>query len=173
MALSCPNYSLLSFIYFPFSFFGIGYFPKDFLGCSFLLILSWPRGYETFSMLNSAEHDFFPTHKCSNANNCWVGILTFMSRKNRIIGLSEPEKTKFLDLFKLMSISNIILSSVEHEKRLQLRGQVVADCRFSILWLIIFTMPLFRQRLFQKAVFLPYVSFFCVACAGIYHRSSL
>ena len=40
-----------------------------------------------------------------------------MSRKNRIIGLSEPEKkTEFLDIFKLMSISNFMLSSVEHEK---------------------------------------------------------
>ena len=28
-----------------------------------------------------------------------VGILTFMSRKNSIIGLSEPEKAEFLDIF--------------------------------------------------------------------------
>ena len=29
-----------------------------------------------------------------------VGILTFMSRKNSILGLSEPEKkTEFLDIF--------------------------------------------------------------------------
>ena len=89
-----------------------------------------------------------------------------MSRKNRIICLSEPEKTKFLDIFKLMSISNIMLSSVEREKSLQPRGQVVADCRFSIVCLTIFTVPMFRQRLFQKAVFLPHVSFFCVVCAG-------
>ena len=24
-----------------------------------------------FSMLNSAEHEIYPTHKCKNANNCW------------------------------------------------------------------------------------------------------
>ena len=33
-----------------------------------------------------------------------VGILTFMSRKNSILGLSEPENAEFLDIFILMSI---------------------------------------------------------------------
>ena len=33
-----------------------------------------------------------------------VGILTFMSKKNSIIGLSEPEKAVFLDIFIFMSI---------------------------------------------------------------------
>ena len=33
-----------------------------------------------------------------------VGILTFMSWENSIIGLSEPEKSEFLDLFILVSI---------------------------------------------------------------------
>ena len=28
-----------------------------------------------------------------------VGILTFMSRKNSILGLSEPAKAEFLDIF--------------------------------------------------------------------------
>ena len=32
-----------------------------------------------------------------------VGILTFMSRKSSILGLSEPEKAEFLDIFILMS----------------------------------------------------------------------
>ena len=26
---------------------------------------------ENFSMLNSAEHEIYPAHKCQNANNCW------------------------------------------------------------------------------------------------------
>ena len=26
--------------------------------------IAWPRGYKTFSMLNSAEHEFYPAHKC-------------------------------------------------------------------------------------------------------------
>ena len=30
-----------------------------------------PRGYKTFFMLNSIEHEIFPAHKCLNANNCW------------------------------------------------------------------------------------------------------
>ena len=42
-----------------------------------------PRGYKQTVMLNSAEHNFFSAH----------GILTFMSRKNNILGLSEPEKS--------------------------------------------------------------------------------
>ena len=33
-----------------------------------------------------------------------VGILTFMSGKNIILGLSEPKKAEFLDCFILMCI---------------------------------------------------------------------
>ena len=33
-----------------------------------------------------------------------VGILTFISRKNSIIGLSEPKKAEFLDIFILTTI---------------------------------------------------------------------
>ena len=33
-----------------------------------------------------------------------VGILTFMSGKNNILGLSEPKKAGILDIFILMSI---------------------------------------------------------------------
>ena len=39
-----------------------------------VITLFWdnkPRGYKTFFMLNSIEHESFPAHKCSNANNCW------------------------------------------------------------------------------------------------------
>ena len=25
---------------------------------------TWPRGYKTFFMLNSVEHEIFPAHKC-------------------------------------------------------------------------------------------------------------
>ena len=27
-------------------------------------MLNWPRGYKTFFMLNSTEHEIFPAHKC-------------------------------------------------------------------------------------------------------------
>ena len=39
-----------------------------------------------------------------------VGILTIMSRKNSILVLSEPEKTEFVHIFKLSSISNFMLN---------------------------------------------------------------
>ena len=32
---------------------------------------TWVRGYKTFIVLNSTEHEIFPAYKCSNANNCW------------------------------------------------------------------------------------------------------
>ena len=66
---------------------------------------TWPRGYKTFFMLNSAEHEILIAHKYENIKKfsifqaeisleCYffllinvkmsttVGILTFMSRKN-------------------------------------------------------------------------------------------
>ena len=49
-----------------------------------------PRGYKTFFMLNSAEHEFFLVINVKMPT--MVGILTFMSRKNSVIGLFEPEK---------------------------------------------------------------------------------
>ena len=36
-----------------------------------VLTFARPQGYKTFSMLNSAEHEIYPAHKCYNANNCW------------------------------------------------------------------------------------------------------
>ena len=33
--------------------------------------LSWPRGYKTFFMLNSAEHEIFSANKYENASYCW------------------------------------------------------------------------------------------------------
>ena len=48
------------------------------------------RGYKTFFMLNSGEHEIFLL--ISVKMPTIVGILTFISRKNSILGLSEPEK---------------------------------------------------------------------------------
>ena len=39
-----------------------------------------PRGNKTFSMLNSAEHEVYPAHKCLMPT--FVGILTFISMIN-------------------------------------------------------------------------------------------
>ena len=33
---------------------------------------TWPRGFKTFSMLNSGEHEIYPAHKCLNAYNGWA-----------------------------------------------------------------------------------------------------
>ena len=44
-----------------------------------------------------------------------VGILTFMSRKNSIIILSDSEKEyEFLNIFIFISIKNFMLSLAEH-----------------------------------------------------------
>ena len=54
---------------------------------------SWPRGYKKI-IINSAVHDIFPAQNVKMPTT-----LTFMSRKNGILGLSEPEKAIILDIF--------------------------------------------------------------------------
>ena len=53
-------------------------------------------------MLSSAEHENFPVHNVKMP--IIDGILTFLGRKNSILGLSEPEKAEFLDIFILTGI---------------------------------------------------------------------
>ena len=53
--------------------------------------LSWPRGYITFSMLNSTLKFFLLINVKMQTI---VGILTFMSGKNSILGLSEPRNSQ-------------------------------------------------------------------------------
>ena len=43
-----------------------------------------PRGYKSFFMLNSAEHEISPAHKCLNASS--------YEQENNVLGLNEPEK---------------------------------------------------------------------------------
>ena len=59
-------------------------------------------------MRNSADHENFLLINVKMA--IIVGILTFISRKNSIVGLSEPKKAEFLDIFVPMSILNFIIS---------------------------------------------------------------
>ena len=68
--------------------------PRQVVVMIMYLLEIWPWGYKTFFMLNSTEHEIFPI----------VGILTFMSRKNTSLGLSETEKFEFLDIYIHMSI---------------------------------------------------------------------
>ena len=63
---------------------------------------TWPRGYKTFFMLNSTEHDFFLLRNVKMPTV--VGILTFMSGKISILGLTEPKNAEFLDIYILISI---------------------------------------------------------------------
>ena len=54
-------------------------------------------------MLTSAEHDFFLLVNVKMPTI--VGILPFISRKNSILGLSDPEeKAELSDIFILMII---------------------------------------------------------------------
>ena len=54
------------------------------------IILTWSLGCKTILMLNLAEHDFFL--RINFKMPTIVGISTYMSRKNSILGLYEPEK---------------------------------------------------------------------------------
>ena len=60
----------------------------------------WARRYKTVLMLNSTEHEIFPLINVKMPTV--VGILTFMSGKNSILGLYETKKAKLLDIFKLI-----------------------------------------------------------------------
>ena len=71
-------------------------------------IQAWSQDFKTFSTLNLAEHETFPAHNVQMPTI--VDISTLMSRRNSIIGLSEPEKAEFLDISILMSIKNAMFS---------------------------------------------------------------
>ena len=64
-----------------------GTFHKWFaVGCRYLQLRA--RGYKTFFMLNSVEHEIFPLIDVKMPTI--VGILTCMIGKNNILGLTEP-----------------------------------------------------------------------------------
>ena len=54
-------------------------------------------------MLNSTEHEIFPLINVKMPT-------TVYERENSILGLSEPKKDKFLDIFILMSVKNSMLN---------------------------------------------------------------
>ena len=69
---------------------------------SFVWIYTGPEVIKLFSFSTQMSMKFF---LLINVNiPTIVGILTFMSEKNSILGLSEPKKVEFLDIFILMSI---------------------------------------------------------------------
>ena len=42
----------------------------------------WPRGYKTFFMLNSAEHEICPVNKSQISNKCKFFILNIAEHEN-------------------------------------------------------------------------------------------
>ena len=59
---------------------------------------NWTRGYKAFSCSTQLTMEFFPLLNVKMPTT--VGILTCMSGKNNILGLTEPEKKpKILDIF--------------------------------------------------------------------------
>ena len=78
---------------------------NDFFSCCRFVaewVTFWPQGYKTFFMLNSTEHEIFLLINVKMPTT--VGILTFLSGNNSILGLSEPEKAEFPDIFIFMSL---------------------------------------------------------------------
>ena len=61
-----------------------------------------PRGYIKKSCSTQQSMKFFLLTNVKMPT--MIGISTFLSKKNGFIGLSEPEKAKFLDIFILLSI---------------------------------------------------------------------
>ena len=59
-----------------------------------------------------------------------VGILTFMSGTNCILGLSDAKTAEFLDIFILMSIYNFML---EHAKSFIASGPGITKQRIALL----------------------------------------
>ena len=43
----------------------------DLMICTYPKTGRGPKVVKLFFMLNSAEHEIYPAHKCENANNCW------------------------------------------------------------------------------------------------------
>ena len=54
-------------------------------------------------MLNSAEHEIFPAHKCYNAINCWH-LNIYEQEKISFQGYLSLKKAEFLDIFIIMDI---------------------------------------------------------------------
>ena len=69
---------------------------------------SGPEVIKLFSCLTQLSMNFFLLINVKMPTI--VGILTFVSGKNSILGLSVHKKAEFLDIFILMSISNFMLN---------------------------------------------------------------
>ena len=68
----------------------------------YLLFIFWPLVYNKLACSTQMSMKFFLLINVKMPTI--VGISTFLSRKNNIIGLSEPKMAEFLGIFILMSI---------------------------------------------------------------------
>ena len=71
-----------------------------------------------------------------------VGILTFMSGKNSILGLSEPKKAEFLGIFLYLWAFKIPCSTVEHGKSFITSGPRTVSSRYLQHWYL--KAPMYR-----------------------------
>ena len=77
----------------------------------------WPRGYKTFFMLNSAEHEIFSANKYENANNSQL-LLAFSYLLAEKISCSATFSKKEFAVFSNLWFINktkFMLSWVEHK----------------------------------------------------------
>ena len=91
-----------------------------------------PRGYKTFFMLNSAEHEICPNNKSQITNNC-----TLLSMKiSLLINMKMPT---IVGIFIFISRETFMLSWVEHEKFFVTLGPGVWNLRtFIVLYIPFF-----------------------------------
>ena len=50
----------------------------------------WPRGYKTFFMLNSAEHEIFHANKSQITNNCKFFLAKHDMKTSLLINMKMP-----------------------------------------------------------------------------------
>ena len=82
-----------------------------------------PRGYETFFMLNSIEHEIFPVHKCKNASNCWLFLHLWAGKIafSAYLSLKKSWITWYFYIYEHL---------VEHEKSFITSGPVLSHFQY-------------------------------------------
>ena len=94
-----------------------------------------PKSMKLFSCTTQLSVKFFLLINVKMPTIVGIGILTFMSRKNRVAfsAYLSLKKAEFLAMFKLISISNFMLISVEHETSFITSGPGLTICYFYML----------------------------------------
>ena len=74
-----------------------------------------PRGYKTFVMLNSAEHEIFSANKYENANNM-LAFSYLLTEKFSCLAMFRKKEFAIVSNLRFISWKNFMLSWVEPEK---------------------------------------------------------